>query len=148
MRHILLLVVLITGLSGCAPQLRMAQAPSLPPAAGEPDGIPQTGRRGHAPMQHGLPALHVTTDDNSSLLFHRDTWQLTVSGIRGTADVYPAGGGYFTADTTLSYWETASASPAGRSSTMSQFMLTILGVILVLGLAAVILYAAFLATKR
>jgi hypothetical protein len=31
---------------------------------------------------------------------------------------------------------------------MGQFMLTILGVILVLGLAAIILYAAFLATDR
>jgi len=148
MRQILLLTVLFMALSGCAPQLRMAQTPGLPSIGGQPAGMPPAAQEHRLQSQHGMPALHVTTDDNSSLLFHRNAWRLTMSGIRGTADVYPAGGEYFTADTTLSYWDAASASPAGRSSTMSQFMLTVLGVILVLGLAALILYAAFLATDR
>ena len=148
MRHILLLIVLISTLSGCAPQLRMMHAPSLPSSGGQQVGMSPGGQQHELHTQRGMPPLHVTTDDNSSLLFHRNSWRLTISGIRGTADVYPAGGGYFTSDTTLSYWDTASASPAGRSSSMSQFMLTLLGVILVLGLAALILYAAFLATDR
>jgi len=148
MRHIILLLVLITALSGCAPQLYMAHAPAQPSSPGQPMVMPPAAQNDRMAAQDGIPGLHVTTDDNSTLLFHRDAWRLTFSGIRGTADVYPAGGGHFTADTTLSYWETASASPAGRSSTMGQFMLTLLGVILVIGLAALILYAAFLATDR
>jgi len=129
-------------LAGCTPQLSLAPYGTMEHAAGS--GSP------HAMAQAGTvtEGLRVHTHDNGTLLFHRDHWRLTPSGIRGTADVTSEDGSTYTTDTTLSYWDTANASPAGRQSTMGQFMLTILGVILVLGLAAIILYAAFLATDR
>jgi hypothetical protein len=133
-----LLLLLFVGFTGCAPQLQFGPPPATGLAEQSPSMTP--GSR--------VPGLHVTTDDNGSLLFHRNHWQLTMTGIRGTADVFPADGSSYTTDTTLSYLDAASASPTGRSTTMGQFMLTLLGVILVIGLAAVILYAAFLATNR
>jgi hypothetical protein len=128
MHRIQLLLLFFLVFSGCAPQL------SLSP--------PQENG------QQPISGLSVRTHDYGSLLFHEDNWRLTVTGIRGTADVETPDGALYTKDTTLSYWDAASASPAGRSNTMGQFMLTILGVILVIGLAAIILYAAFLATDR
>lgn len=141
MRRSILLFVLVISLGGCAPQFQLGTPAGTSSVA---TGIPAASAE-HA---GGVPGLRVTTDDDGLLFFHRGSWQLTMRGIRGTADVYPAEGGFHTTDTTLSYWSTSSASPAGRSSTMGQFMLTLLGVILVLGLAAIILYAAFLATDR
>lgn len=94
------------------------------------------------------PGLRVSTHDHGVLLFEEDRWQLTLEGIKGPALVTDADGTQYSADTTLSYWDASSAASTGRTSTMSQFLLTILGVILVLGLAAIILYAAFLATAR
>ncbi len=136
MRHIYLSLFLLL-MAGCTPQSALA-----PPTA---------VKHGPGVMPHAQEAhsgLRVRTHDNGTLLFHDDDWRLTPSGIRGTADVIAEDGASYTTDTTLSYWDTAEAGPAGRQSTMSQFMLTILGVILVLGLAAIILYAAFLATDR
>jgi hypothetical protein len=130
---LLLLFVLV----GCTPQLSLA-----PPMTGS--GVPST-----APQTSAITSgLRVRTHDDGTLLFHGDDWRLTPTGIRGKADVSTSDGTQYTTDTTLSYWDTAEAGPAGRQSTMGQFMLTILGVILVLGLAAIILYAAFLATDR
>lgn len=97
---------------------------------------------------HGAPGLMVRTNEGGRLFFHDKQWKLTMSGIAGTADVTAADGAQYTADTTLSYFSAEAAQSSGRTSTMGQFMLTILGVILVLGLAAIILYAAFLATDR
>ncbi|MCZ7557796.1 MAG: hypothetical protein M5R41_15465 [Bacteroidia bacterium] len=96
----------------------------------------------------GTPGLMVNTTEGGHLFFHDKQWKLTVSGIAGTAEVTAADGTQYTADTTLSYFSAEAAQSSGRTSTMGQFMLTILGVILVLGLAAIILYAAFLATDR
>ena len=95
-----------------------------------------------------LPGLRVQTRDGASLLFAENGWRLTLEGIDGSATVTTGDGMQYAADTTLSYWDASSAAATGRNSTMSQFLLTILGVILVLGLAAIILYAAFLATAR
>jgi len=136
MRHILITLLLVL-LAGCTPHLSLA-----PPSAMQHDhtAMPR--------MEEVRTGLRVRTHDNATLLFHDDDWRLTPSGIRGTADVTAEDGASYTTDTTLSYWDTAEAGPAGRQSTMGQFMLTILGVILVLGLAAIILYAAFLATDR
>lgn len=130
MRRMLLILSLLLYTTGCAPQL------ALQPHS--PDG--------HAAA--ALSGLRVTTHDRGELLFAEDRWQLTLEGIQGPALVTSADGAVYSADTTLSYWDAASAASTGRTSTMSQFMLTILGVILVLGLAAIILYAAFLATAR
>ncbi|MBE0645559.1 MAG: hypothetical protein IH600_15865 [Bacteroidetes bacterium] len=133
MRRLLLILSLLFYTTSCAPQLSLQSPASFGsgPAAGAP-----------------LTALRVTTHDRGELLFQEDGWRLTTGGIEGRALVHTADGVDYAKDTTLSYWDAASASPAGRSNTMSQFMLTILGVILVLGLAAIILYAAFLATAR
>jgi len=133
----LLPLLLLLAIAGCTPQLSL-----LPPMTGS---SVSTG----APKMEARPSgLRVRTHDDGTLLFHGDDWRLTPTGIRGKADVSTAEGTTYTTDTTLSYWDAAEAGPAGRQSTMGQFMLTILGVILVLGLAAIILYAAFLATDR
>lgn len=135
--RLILPILAILLLAGCTPQF------ALSPHAQTGHAVSVTGQDG------GIPGgLHVRTHDNGTLLFHGDDWRLTPSGIRGTADVETEDGRMYTTDTTISYWDTAEAGPAGRQSTMGQFMLTILGVILVLGLAAIILYAAFLATDR
>ncbi|MDT8323965.1 MAG: hypothetical protein RRA94_07645 [Bacteroidota bacterium] len=142
MRFVLpVLAVLL--LTACTPQLSLS-----PHAAMERDAMMQ--RSAQTTAHDGAPSggLRVRTYDEGTLIFHGDDWRLTPSGIRGTADVETQDGNTYTTDTTLSYWDTAEAGPAGRQSTMGQFMLTVLGVILVLGLAAIILYAAFLATDR
>lgn len=111
---------------GCAPQF------TLSPPAGGPD----------------VDGIRVETKKSGTLLFHEHRWDLTWSGISGHATVRDGEGVSYEADTTLSYWDVSSAAAAGRGSTMTQFFLTILGVILVIGLAALILYAAFRATDR
>ena len=147
MRRLLLILSLLLYTTGCAPQLALQLH--------SPEGMPPVGHSAvnNSPLAHGhathaLSGLRVTTHDRGELLFAADRWQLTFEGIKGPALVTSADGALYSADTTLSYWDAASAASTGRTSTMSQFMLTILGVILVLGLAAIILYAAFLATAR
>ncbi len=138
MRRLLLILSLLFYTTACAPQLSL-QSPAV------------TGglAGGDAPAGGGsLAPLRVTTHDRGELLFSENGWRLTTSGIEGRALVSTADGVQYAKDTTLSYSDAASAAATGRSDTMSQFMLTILGVILVLGLAAIILYAAFLATAR
>ena len=132
MRRLLILLIVPIALSACAPQFSLAPHAPVPSPS----------------EQQQLSGLTVRTYDDGALRFHENDWRLTITGISGTADVETPDGSRYTTDTTLSYWDAASASPAGRSNTMGQFMLTILGVILVLGLAAIILYAAFLATDR
>lgn len=91
--------------------------------------------------------LHM--HDASTVRFAAEKWELTVQGVRGEAEILGHDGTLRTADTTISYWDVSSAAAGpGRGTLLSQFLLTILGVILVIGLAAIILYAAFLATKR
>ena len=133
-RFITVLLLLLLG--GCS----MQPLPAPPTAA-------NIGMQGSmaTEVQSGL---RVRTHDDATLLFETDGWRLTPTGIRGTADVITDDGQHYRTDTTLSYWDAAEAGPAGRQSSMGQFLLTILGVILVLGLAAIILYAAFLATDR
>ncbi len=133
MRRLLLILSLLFYTTSCAPQLSLQS--------------PMTGD-GSAASGGGIAALRVTTHDRGELLFAENGWRLTASGIEGSALVKSENGEQYAKDTTLSYRDAATASPGGRSNTMGQFMLTILGVILVLGLAAIILYAAFLATAR
>jgi hypothetical protein len=115
-------------LPGCAPQFSFS-----PPQAAA-----------HSPVN----GIRVDTKTNGSLLFHENRWDLTMSGLSGHATVHDADGSTYEKDTTLSYWDVSSAAASGRGNTMTQFLLTILGVILVIGLAALILYAAFRATDR
>jgi hypothetical protein len=138
MRRLLLILSLLFYTTSCAPQLSLQS----PVPSGAMAGGTSNADRG------ALTALRVTTHDRGELLFAENGWSLTTGGIEGRALVRTADGVEYAKDTTLSYYDAASASPSGRSDTMSQFMLTILGVILVLGLAAIILYAAFLATAR
>ncbi|MFZ1730975.1 MAG: hypothetical protein WBQ23_08960 [Bacteroidota bacterium] len=132
MRRLLLILSLLFYTTSCA-QLSL-QSP-----------MPSGGRSANG---NSLSALRVITHDRDELLFAENGWQLTTRGIEGRALVQTTDGLQVAKDTTLSYWDAASASPVGRNDTMSQFILTILGVILILGLAAIILYAAFLATAR
>lgn len=119
-------------LQGCAPMLTQSlNAPSVP--YGQPD--------------RAEPSIIVHTYDNSELRFE-DGWSLTFGGISGTAEVIRDDAPSIRTDTTLAYQDVASAAPSRRNTTMRQFLLTILGVILVIGLAAIILYAAFIATGR
>lgn len=91
--------------------------------------------------------LHM--HDASTVRFAAEKWDLTMQGVRGEAEILGRDGTLRTADTTISYWDVSSAAAGpGRGTLLSQFLLTILGVILVIGLAAIILYAAFLATNR
>jgi hypothetical protein len=90
----------------------------------------------------------VTGKDRSTLLFSDDRVSLTWSGINGHALVTTNDGRQYERDTTVSYWDVSSAAASGRTSTSTQFLLTVLGIILVIGLAALVLYAAFPATDR
>jgi|WetSurMetagenome_2_1015567.scaffolds.fasta_scaffold711498_2 hypothetical protein len=117
---------LFSCLPGCAPQLSLT-----PPAQGGP-----------------VAGISVATKQHGTLLFHDERWNLTWSGLSGHATVRDANGAAYETDTTLSYWDVSSAGASGRSNTMTQFLLTILGVVLVIGLSALILYAAFRATDR
>ena len=98
---------------------------------------------------HDAPAgIRVVTHDKSTFDFH-DGWQMTWGGIEGRVDLHTASGDAISTDTTLSYWDVSSASSSnGRGNTTSKFLLTVLGIILVIGLAALILYAAFPATDH
>jgi hypothetical protein len=140
MRRILLSIALLLSMTGCATQYGVL----APAAAPHPHVRMATGPQ----SPEALPGLRVQTRDGASLLFAENHWRLTLEGIDGSATVTTEDGMQYAADTTLSYWDASSAAATGRNSTMSQFLLTILGVILVLGLAAIILYAAFLATAR
>jgi hypothetical protein len=91
--------------------------------------------------------IKLVMHDNSTAVFPDNQWSLTFRGVRGTGSFQTLDGACFTRDTTISFWEVSSAS-AVRGNTLGQFMLTVLGIILVIGLAAIILYAAFLATDR
>lgn len=96
-----------------------------------------------------VSGITVVTRDRTTLQYQEDAWRLTPDGIAGTASIRLADGTTFEKDTTLSYVQVSAVeTTSGRGSTMTQFLLTILGVILVLGLAAIILYAAFRATDR
>jgi hypothetical protein len=91
--------------------------------------------------------LRISMRNESTATFSDNAWSLTTKGIHGTAAFQTQEGQVFTRDTTISYWDISSAAPA-RGNTVGQFLLTVLGIILVIGLAAIILYAAFLATDR
>lgn len=100
-----------------------------------------------SPQQYGS-GIMVTTQSEDHLFFRDEQWELTWSGIHGTAEIHTFDGASWTADTTLSYLDAAAAQPIDRGGGMKNYLLTVLGIILVLGLAAIILYAAFLATDR
>lgn len=143
MRRILLALILLLYTTGCAPQLAFHIADADGHGA---RNLPRAMTA--APHTGPMDGLQVHTHTGGTLLFPENEWTLTLEGIRGNAHVTHADGTQYSADTTLSYLDASAAASTGRSSTMGQFMLTILGVILVLGLAAIILYAAFLATAR
>ena len=152
MRRFLMILSLLLYTTGCAPQLafQLSAPAGIPPQADRTargiDAAARSASGFHA--DETRPGLLVRTHDDGRLLFAENGWKLTLEGIAGNAMVTGADGTQYAADTTLSYWDASSAAATGRNSTMSQFLLTILGVILVLGLAAIILYAAFLATAR
>lgn len=101
------------------------------------------------PGQQPSSGIRVMTHNRSTFQFNEGDWSLTSSGIRGRADIFTEDGITPARDTTLSFADVASASTGGgRGNTTEQFLKTILGVILVIGLAALILYAAFPATDR
>ena len=80
-------------------------------------------------------------------MFYHDQWQLTLTGIEGKAEIRQNGFPSYTTDTTISYFQVAAVDSRGEDP-WTQLLLTILGVIIVIGLAGVILYAAFRATER
>lgn len=93
--------------------------------------------------------LTLHTSASSRVLFQDGGWELTWTGVRGHARIEADGVPAVEMDTTIAYADiAATATGSGRTASMSQFLLTILGVILVIGLAAIVLYAAFLATDR
>lgn len=91
--------------------------------------------------------LHVTTSAGKTFFFRAGDWKLTFSGISGKADVTTENDTITLPDTTLSYFDVA-AVDGNREEPLIELLLTILGVIIVIGLAGVILYAAFRATER
>jgi hypothetical protein len=128
----ILVAALVALQTGCA-GLASFSAPSARPTAG---------------VSSAFNGIRITTKDNATLLFQDQRWTLTAGGIEGYASVQPSDGGAYDKDTTLSYWDVSSATSSGRTSTTKQFLLTILGVILVIGLAALVLYAAFPVNDR
>jgi hypothetical protein len=103
----------------------------------------------HAGSRTDVSGIRVETHDRSTFQFQEGTWSLTMEGIAGKADIFTDEGVLPSRDTTLWYGDVASAAAGGgRGSTVTQFLLNILGIILVIGLAALILYAAFPATDR
>lgn len=141
-RTALLLLVTAVLLSSCT-----ALHSSLTPMHGAAPATPGLAQHGSADGAGGGLVLHM--HDASTVRFAADKWDLTVRGVRGTAQMHASDGRLVAADTTISYWDISSAAAGpGRGTLLSQFLLTILGVILVIGLAAIILYAAFLATNR
>ena len=98
------------------------------------------------PPQAHPSDLRVTMRDGGSLLFQDGHWRLTPAGIEGRAlDQHSSGRGMI--DTSVSYLQIAAAE-GNREDPWTQLMLTMLGVLIVVGLAGVILYAAFRATER
>lgn len=149
----MLLLVTAVLLSSCT-----VLHPSLTPRHGV--ATPVFTQGGNAPAAPGhllggaasagaASGLVLHMHDASTVQFDAEKWDLTVRGVRGHAEIQGHDGTLRTADTTISYWDISSAAAGpGRGTLLSQFLLTILGVILVIGLAAIILYAAFLATNR
>lgn len=127
LRSAVLFSLIMLFMTGCASDLSLLREGERPPAT---DG------------------LLLRTRDDARMFFRDEEWKLTTTGIAGRAWITTTDGAAFHADTTLSYFDADAASGTGRTTTMKQFLLTILGVILVIGLAAIILYAAFLATDR
>ncbi len=112
-------------------------------------GMAQSGMRtmpGAPPM--GPDELRLETRNNAVVAFQDGGYTLTWSGVSGPARIWPSDGILTQKDTTVSWFDISSAAGTGRSKTTGQFLLTVLGVILVIGLAAIVLYAAFLATDR
>ena len=105
--------------------------------------VPATMQGGSDPAD----GIRVVTHNNTTFDF-RDGWRLTFGGIEGNADIQAAGEELIQKDTTLSYWDVSSAASNSRGNSTSRLLLTVLGVILVIGLAALILYAAFPATDK
>ena len=93
------------------------------------------------------PSLSISTRGGSDIMFYKDQWQLTSAGIRGKAEIRQDGFPSYTKDTTVSYFQVAAVDSRGEDP-WTQLLLTILGVLIVIGLAGVILYAAFRATER
>jgi hypothetical protein len=122
------IITLVIGIAGCT-GIREGSLPANLPAG----------------MNENL--LRLETHDRTVFSFSND-WTVTMSGIKGSAVVEPADGTVITKDTTVSYYDITSAAGTGRGKTVSQFLLTVLGVVLIIGLAAIVLYAAFLATDR
>ncbi|MAT38349.1 MAG: hypothetical protein CL946_01960 [Ectothiorhodospiraceae bacterium] len=128
-------IALGIGASGCSTLLRMPEPPA--------------GAAAYRPGTAGpQPAGILLTTHSGSRLHFRDGWSLTWSGVAGSADLLDDGAPGAYTDTTISYYEVKQTTGTGRHNTMRQFLLTILGVILIIGLAAIILYAAFIATDR
>ena len=98
------------------------------------------------PSHRSLSDLHVITSQGSSIHFQEGSWQLTLSGITGKAEVTENASIRFV-DTTLAYQQVASAEST-KEDPWTKLLLTILGVLIVIGLAGVVLYAAFRATER
>ncbi len=117
-------LLLIALLAGCSVPLHLGGAPASP-----------------------APGLAIRTHDGSAVTFARESWRLTFSGIEGKADITPSAGASFSRDTTISYFQVAAVDTRDEDP-WTQLLLTILGVIIVIGLAGVILYAAFRATER
>lgn len=110
---------------GCSAPLRLGGGSPASPAAG----------------------LAIRTQDGSAVTFARESWRLTFSGIEGEASITPSAGVSYLRDTTISYFQVAAVDSRDEDP-WTQLLLTILGVIIVIGLAGVILYAAFRATER
>lgn len=91
--------------------------------------------------------LSLSTRNGSDVMFQENNWQLTLTGISGKAEIHQSGLPSYTKDTTISYFHVAAVDSRGEDP-WTQLLLTILGVIIVIGLAGVILYAAFRATER
>lgn len=98
--------------------------------------------------QTGAPGfLSLTTRSGSSVTFNENAWKLTLTGIEGRALVHPKESPSFTVDTTISYLQVAAVDSRGEDPWV-QLLLLILGVLLVIGLVGIIIYAAFRATER
>lgn len=156
----MLLLVTAVSLSSCTalhPSIAPMQGAGPMPGGTRTQGASAQMRTASAPAASGHAAASARTDaglvlhmhDASTVHFASERWELTTRGVRGRAQIHADDGSLREADTTISYWDVSSAAAGpGRGTLLSQFLLTILGVILVIGLAAIILYAAFLATDR
>lgn len=133
--------------AGCAGLASFSALPSRPTVTGWTAATPSAGVSS-AGVSPAFDGIRITTKDDATLLFQDRRWTLTAGGIEGYASVQPSDGSAYDKDTTLSYWDVSSATSSGRTSTTKQFLLTVLGVILVIGLAALVLYAAFPVNDR